>query len=438
MRRSPVRLIAALTGCLTALLAGCAPGPGTDTGSSAQPSSTIDWKSFQGQKLTYVYFTDGPDEQATRTAIQGFEKATGATVDLQIVPFADLEKSLQARLSGNNQPEVARVSDWRPYQDQLVDFTSYFGKDYPNEFIPGEAQAASDSSGHLLAVPSDLTMNGPFVNVDAFAKAGVPVPKKGDKWTWDDLVTAAKKVQAANNMEFALAIDKSGHRVSTVLSEFGTTMVGADGKNTLDTGKATKTLTELTGLMGSGAMSKDFWLESGSKYKGANDMFLAGAVPVYLSGNWQVGQFAKNAKFIWAAVPNPCAERCGGFPGGKYMVAFKGSKNPALGAAFTQWMNRTENQRQIDQTASWLPTRKDLVSSGVTYPQRADDMAVFLDDVAKTPADTYAANAAPAFSGSAKALVAEMAKVVAGQEDVPAAVTSLHNQIDQLVATAGK
>ena len=45
----------------------------------------------------------------------------------------------------------------------------------------------------MYAVPSDLTINGPMINVDAFKKAGVAVPTK---WTWDQLVTDAKKVAA--------------------------------------------------------------------------------------------------------------------------------------------------------------------------------------------------------------------------------------------------
>lgn len=33
--------------------------------------------------LTYLYFTDGPDEEATRDLIARFDEETGATVDLQ-------------------------------------------------------------------------------------------------------------------------------------------------------------------------------------------------------------------------------------------------------------------------------------------------------------------------------------------------------------------
>ena len=411
-------------------LTACAPGSSSSSSDSASGPKTVDFKSFKGKTLTYVYFTDGPDEQATRDAIAKFEAETGAKVNLQILPFADLNTSLQARLSAGNAPEVARVADWHVYADEAVDFKQYFGSDYANEFSAGAGGAAQDAEGHMYAVPSDLTINGPMINVDAFKKAGVAIPTK---WTWDQLVTDAKKVAAANNMQYAVAIDKSGNRLSTVLSQYGTVMIGKDGKNALDKEKAAKALTFFTDLVKSNVVPKDFWLGSGSKYSGANEIFLAKQVPVYLSGPWQIGAFAKSASFDWAAVPNPCAERCGGFPGGKYMVAFKNSKEPTLGAAFVQWMNRTENQSEVDKTAFWLPTRQDLTTSGVKYPSRDSDMAVFISQIGETPEETWATSSHPAFTKSATALIAETDKVVAGQQDVTTAVTNLSAAIDKAI-----
>jgi alpha-1,4-digalacturonate transport system substrate-binding protein len=412
-------------------LAACAPGSSSSSPSdSASGPKTVDFNSFKGKTLTYVYFTDGPDEQATRDAIAKFESATGAKVNLQILPFADLNTSLQARLSAGKAPEVARVADWHVYADEAVDFKQYFGSDYASEFSAGAAGTAQDAEGHMYAVPSDLTINGPMINVDAFKKAGVAVPTK---WTWDQLVTDAKKVAAANKMQYAVAIDKSGNRLSTVLSQYGTVMIGKDGKNALDKDKAIKALTFFTDLVKSNVSPKDFWLGSGSKYSGANEIFLAKQVPVYLSGPWQVGAFAKSASFDWAAVPNPCAERCGGFPGGKFMVAFKNSKEPTLGAAFVQWMNRSENQSAIDKTAFWLPTRQDLTTSGVKYPSRDSDMSVFISQIGETPEETWASGSNPAFTNSATALIAETDKVVAGQQDVATAVTNLSAAIDKAI-----
>jgi alpha-1,4-digalacturonate transport system substrate-binding protein len=399
----------------------------TDT-AAGESGSDFDFSAYAGETVTYVYFTDGaPDEEATRAAIATFTEETGVEVDLQIVPFADLETTLQAQLSGGDVPDVARVSNWRPFVGDVVDMNEMFGADYSDQFLAGQVATALGDNGEFLAVPSDITMNGPFINVDAFNEAGVEIPTE---WTWDELIEAAKQVQEANDMEFAVAIDKSGHRVSTVLSQFGTTLLGPDGV-TLDPAMAEAAITTLTDLMAEDAMSADFWLESGSRYAGANEMFLAEAVPVYISGNWQVGQFAENAAFEWAAVPNPCAERCGGFPGGKYMVAFSGSDNPELAAAFVEWMNRTENQQQISEGASWLPTRNDLIESGLTYTSRSEDMAVFLADIAATPDDTYLSLASPAFNAAATAVVEEIALVVAGEEDVPTAVENIIARSEQ-------
>jgi alpha-1,4-digalacturonate transport system substrate-binding protein len=318
-------------------------------------------------------------------------------------------------------PHVARVSNWRPYEGDVVDMNEAVGADYSSQFLPGQVATAVNADGQFLAVPSDITMNGPIINVDAFNEAGVEIPTE---WTWEEMIAAATEVQEAAGMEFALAIDRSGHRVSTVLSQFGTVLFDADGV-ALDPAKAEAAITTLTDLMAEEAMDPDFWIEGGTRYADARELFLAGGVPVWISGNWQVAGLATEASFEWAAVPNPCAERCGGFPGGKYMVAFSGSDNPELGAAFVEFMNSTEIQQGLCEGASWLPTRNDLIESGIEYPDRSDDMNVFLADVAATPEDTYLSLASPAFSAGATAVVDEIALVVAGEEDVATAVENI-------------
>ena len=431
-------VIATVGAALLALTA-CAPGESGDTAGPAEGepgSQSIDWESFKGDTLDYVYFTDGPDEAVTRQLIAQFEEETGATVNLQIVPFAELEQTLQARINSGSPPEVARVAQWYPYADSLVDVRTYLGEDYPEQFIAPQAAAGTDPDGRFLAVPNDLTMNGPFINVDAFKAAGVELPPTDDPWTWEEMVDSATAVQKANGMESAIALDKSGHRISTVLSEYGTTLLNEDGE-ALDAEAATAALTELNDLVQSGALLRDFWLESGSRYAGANEQFLAQQVPVYLSGNWQVGQFAQNATFQWAAVPNACAERCGGMPGGKFLTAFSGSKNPELGVAFVDWMNRAEQQVAMAEGAYWIPTRNDLAEAEINYPDRAEDMAVFRADVERTPDDAFAANAHPAFGAAATVVVEEVSAMFAGQQDPAATVDNIKSGVADVAEQVG-
>lgn len=393
------------------LLAACAPGSNEGSTNSSAPNH-----------LTYLYFTDGPDEQVTRSLITAFEQETGATVELQIVPFSELSQQVQGRIASDNAPDVFRTDTLTGYRDALLDLKAN-QQDIGDQFLDEARDYVKGPNGELLAVPSDLTMNGPFINLDLFAKAGVTPPK--EPWKWDELIANARKVQQANGSAFAIAHDKSGHRFSGMLNQFGTNIFGADGKVGLDPAKAATAIRQFADLHQQGLMSKDFWLESGTKYKGANDIFLAGDAPVYFSGNWQVSQFVKAAKFRWAAMPNPCAERCGGYPGGKFMAATKQSANPELAARFVAFMNSRAAQEKYAKEAQFLPTRKDLIAAGVQYPTRSEDMATFLADVKRTDKATFSSVYSPGFSPTATTVVKELAAVIAGQENPDQAVANI-------------
>ena len=52
-------------------------------------------------------------------------------------------------------------------------------------------------------------------------------------------------------------------------------------------------------------------------------------------------------------------------------------------------------------------------------------MDVFITDLGRTPTFGYAANASPAFAGSATELVNQLSEVVAGNKDLPTAKADL-------------
>jgi len=386
---------------------------------------------WKGKTINYLYFTDGPDEKYTRDLVAQFTQQTGINVNLQIIPFANLDSTLAARLAAGNPPDLARVASPQLYVNDALNLDQYFGANYRKEFLPGSYTAVLDKNGGLFGVPSDLTMNGPLINVDLFKKAGVPLPSTTKPWTWTEMLAAAKKVQAATKTDYAFAIDKSGHRLSTVLSQYGTSLIGAGGTNGLDVAKATKALQPLVDMYVADQAPKDLWLGSGAKYAAPLDIFYAQQVPVYLSGNWQVAALAANAKFNWAAAPNPCDVACGGFPGGKFEIAFKKSANPVIAAYFLNWLNKPAEQNYMDQGSFWMPTRVDLANAGIKYPSNAADMNVFIADSARTPDLAYAKDAqGAAFSNAANALRDGLTSVIAGKTTLTAMLTDLKTKID--------
>ena len=404
---------------------------GTATVNAPTAAQLASWK---GKTLNYLYFTDGPDELATRALATKFEAATGAKVNIELIPFANLNQTLAARLAGGNAPDIARVASPATFVKDLLNLDPYLGRDYRKEYLPGSYTQVLNSAHNLVGIPYDLTINGPFVNLDLFKKAGVTVPTK---WTWDQMLADAKKVQKATGTDYAYALDKSGHRISTVLSQYGSYMIDERGHNAFKIAphRAAQALKTITDLLKADQAPMDLWMGTGTKYASPLDIFYAQQLPIYLSGNWQVAALDKNATFNWAAVPNPCQLNCGGFPGGKFLVAFKGSKNPSLAAYFLSWLGQSAQMDQIDQAANWLPTRVDLAAKGVSYPRRAADMNVFLADSVLTPARAYGygSNGA-AFTNAANALVVETQNIVAGKMTPSAAVADLSSKIDGFLA----
>ena len=395
---------------------------------------------WKGKEITYYFYNDSQAElDTTKTQIAAFEKLTGAKVKLDVIPFTSLDTQLQARLAAGNAPDVGRLNNPGLYIKDSLDLEKYLGRKYAAEFLKGSTlQVTHPVTKKLIGVPYDLTVNGPFINVDMFKKAGVAVPTS---WNWTQLIAAGKAVQKATGSEYAFAIDKSGHRVSTAMSHFGAFMVDKNQRNVLPTSKfrAEKAVKLITDLYKADQAPRDLWIGTGTKYSSPTAIFLAQQTPIFFSGNWQVAALAKDAKFDFAAVPNPKELNAGGWPGGKFLTAFNASKNPDLAAYFLYYLADAAQMEQMDKNAFWLPTRADLVAKGVKYATRATDMDVFQADAGKTPAAAYGIQSVPTLTGLIYNKLRDlMTEVMAGKITAKQAIQTQSDFIDAQLATLRK
>jgi alpha-1,4-digalacturonate transport system substrate-binding protein len=409
------------------------------TTSGLQPTAA-QLKAWKGKTITYYFYNDSQQElDTTKAQIADFEKLTGATVKLDVIPYTSLDTQLQARLAAGNAPDVARLNNPGLYAKDALDLEKYFTRKYAAEFLKGSTlQVTHPTTKKLVGVPYDLSMNGPFINVDMFKKAGVAVPTS---WNWAELVAAGKKVQKATGSEYAFAIDKSGHRISTIMSQLGAYMVDKNGKNVLPTSRfrAEKAVKIVTDLYKADLGPRDLWIGTGTKYSSPTAIFLSEQTPIFFSGNWQVAALAKDAKFTFAAVPNPKELNGGGWPGGKFLVAFNASKTPDLAAYFLHYLADTAQMEAMDKNAFWLPTRVDLVAKGVKYPTRAADMDVFQADTAKTPAAAYGIQSVPTLTGKIYDKLRDlMTEVIAGKITTKQLIEQQIAWIDTQLATLKK
>lgn len=350
--------------------------------------------------IRITWYNDGNEGEVMRALLDRYEKENpGIKVVLDTVAYADLDKTLQPQAEAGTPPDLARVTDLTRYRKYYLDLRPYlknaaeWEKNWAPEFLQSLRTGTDTTS--LNGFPTQFTVSGPFINRTLFAQAGVPVPSDTkDKVTWAEWVDAAKKVAAATKTDYAVAIDRSGHRF------WGPAL--SNCAHFIDSMTATKFTVDTPGFRNAAQMLLDWnknklmppevWAGSGGQYTAANTYFTNGKLVFYFSGSWQVQQFttAIGNKFEWDAVPNPTGD-CGstGMPGGAALVAFKASKNPKEVGKLVDWLTSAAVLEEFTAKTLFLPGHLGLAKKGITYPASSKVLNVFLKEIPKLLPEAY-------------------------------------------------
>jgi multiple sugar transport system substrate-binding protein len=211
--------LAATAGCMTA----------SDSGSV----TLLDWETVPGTPLG--------------AALKAFEKKTGIHVDVQPTPTTDYDTKLRTVMSSGAPPDVVRMNDdyVRGYSvnGQLLDLNPYIKSDglKASQYFerPWKFPIQPDGSHTALCVGTQPCVI--FYNVDAFRKAGLPLPPTTwtDKnWKWDDFLAVAKRLTIPGKRWGILMYDDtSAETFCTVNNGDPTGIYAADGKTFTLAGK---------------------------------------------------------------------------------------------------------------------------------------------------------------------------------------------------------
>ena len=386
--------------------------------------------------LRFLWFTDGPDKPAIEGLVKRFNDTNpDIKVEFTIVPFAELNQLLVTQASAGQAPDLARVTEPYRFFQHTLDLRPHLkNKNFVKEFLDEPVKSVTGAGGEFYGFPHDLTMNGPLVNVSLFKKAGVDLPK-GERVAWEEWMAAAAKVKKATGVPFAAAADRSGHRLDGFLQSYKGGYFTPDGKDVRITGAETKKGVEaFVGFHKDGTMPLDIWA-GGTGYVGANQQFVNGQLVFYLSGNWQVAPFNDTigSKFEWAAVPNGYNGQAGGMPGGKFLIAFKNTKAPDKVARLVEFLGGADAMTEYVSKAMFLPTRKDLISKGVRYPARNEDMNVFVKGVGQLPQSAYVDNYNLHFGQVANEVRDRVTQAITGELNVDKALEMARAKAKELL-----
>ncbi len=385
------------------VLAACAPVPvaapaeapaegeaaATEAAEAPAPSGDV-------TELRITWYDDGNEGAVLRELLDRFEADNpDIKVVIDTVDYANgIQQTLPIQLEAGEGPDMARVTQLGIVSQYMLDLRPYLSNPeyWEENFGPFLKWMQTDPDGNAIpGYMTQLTVTGPFINRTLFEQAGVAVPSdSSDQVTWQEWADAARQVAEATGT-FAMAMDRSGHRLAGPAVSMGATYFDAEGNPALVGDQGFKDMAQLmVDWHADGTMMPDVWIGSAGSYVAGNQPFVNGQLALYMSGSWQVGQFNTNIAdaFDWEAVPNPCGPGgCTGMPGGAALVAINTTEHPEEVARVMEYLTSEEVMSEFYARTLFIPGHLGLAETGVEFqaelPQTLTSLNVFASEVGK-------------------------------------------------------
>jgi alpha-1,4-digalacturonate transport system substrate-binding protein len=399
---------------------------------------------FAQTELRITWYNDGNEGEVMRSLLDRFEEANpDIKVTLDVQPYKAILESLPVQLEAGEGPDLARVTDLGGLSQYYLDLTPYISNApyWRENFGPflKWLQPTPDSEA-ISGFMTQLTVTGPYVNKTLFEQAGVEMPGQGA--TWDDWAAAVKQVAGKLDIAIPMAWDRSGHRVAGPAISMGAKMFDAEGNPALVDDGLKAMAQRLYDWHQDGTMAKDLWGSvSGSTYLGANEEFANAQVVMYMSGSWQIPQFAEKIgdAFDWWAVPAPCGPAaCTGMPGGAALVAIKDTKHPEEVGKLMEYLSGKDVLSEFYGKTLFIPGHLGLAAEGVAF--ETDDPG------ARHALETFA-GAVPTISPIAfnlqgykfnrvmfNALISRLGEAIVGELTLDEAYQRMTSDVEQQIA----
>lgn len=323
-------------------------------------------------ELRLTWYTDGTEDVVMRDLLDRFEAENpDIKVVMDTVAYQSILEQLPLQLAADEGPDMARVTDLGGLAKYYLDMTPYlsdpqYWEDNFDPFLqwlrpPGETTG-------IYGFMTQLTVTGPFINRTLFDQAGVE--PLGEGAAWEEWAEVSRQVAEATGTPYAMAMDRSGHRLAGPAISMGATFFDAEGKPIV-TDEGFHAMAELmVQWHEDGTMPLEIWGGTGGSYAAANEEFINGQLVFYISGSWQIGQFDSKIgdAFDWQAVPQPCGPTaCTGMPGGAAVVAIKDTEHPEEVARVMEWLAQADILSEFYGRTLFLPAHLGLIESGIEF-----------------------------------------------------------------------
>lgn len=442
------------------LAAACAPAPATDTGSSdtaasdtaaeaeatEAPADEASTEDGDVVTLRMTWYTDGNEDVIMRDLLDRFEEENpDIDVVMDVVAYQQILENLPIQLAAGEGPDMARVTDLGGLAEYYLDLsphlsdTAYWEENF-GPFL--EWLRLPDDEAGIYGFMTQLTVTGPFVNKTLFDQAGVEMP--GAEATWEEWAEATRQVAEATGLEYAMVMDRTGHRFAGPAISQGAQYFDDEGNPVIAGDEGFATMAQhLIDWHEDGTMLPEVWTGAGGSYAAGNEEFVNAQVVLYMSGSWQIGQFAESIgdAFDWVAVPNPCGPAaCTGMPGGAALVGISTTEHPEEVARVMEYLASEDVLREFSARTLFIPGHLGLSEQGVEFEtdvqQAADALAVFTAEVGKLSEIAFDLQAYPYNRVIFDATRDRLTQAIVGELTLEEAIQRIQEDVDTRLAEA--
>jgi alpha-1,4-digalacturonate transport system substrate-binding protein len=393
-----------------------------------------------GTEIRFTYYADGNEADVMQGLVDKFmaENPT-ISVILDVVPYSTIDEQLPIQVETGEGPDLARITNFSAFSGELLDLRPYLTDPaYFEANFPAPVLAAMGPGLH--GFPDALTVTGPYVNKTLFDQAGIDMPGEGA--TWADWTEATQQVAEATGVQYAISIDRTGHRFAGPAMSMGAQLLDDNGTFTIDTPGFRAFAETLNGWHEAGITPAEVWLV-GDSLNSCVDFFKSGDLVMCMSGSWQINGLANDIgdAFDWVVVPNPTGDGGStGVAGGAAIVAFNETKAPEAVAALMEFLIQPENYSEFSAKTLTLPAQTEVASKGVAFETDnasvLSALAEFTAEVPKLQDQAVALNVNPFAFAYYRNSANRIGQYLTGELSLDDALARLQQDIDDAIAEA--
>ena len=390
--------------------------------------------------LRFTYYADGVEADVIKPLIDQFmTENPNITVILDVVPYKTIDEQLPVQVESGEGPDLARITNFGAYAGKLLDLRPYLADSaYYEANFPAPILNALGFGGY----PDALTITGPYVNKTLFDQAGVEL--LGEGATWEEWTALTKQVAEATGSQYAISIDRTGHRFAGPAMSMGAELIDAEGNFVVDT-PGFRAFAELVkSWHDEGITPQEVWLGA-EPVNSCINPFKSGQLVMCMSGSWQINGLSKDVgdAFDWVVVPNPTGDGGStGIAGGSAVVGFADTQYPEEVAMLIEFLIQPENYSAFSAGASSLPAQSEVAASGVKFasdnPLVLAALSAYTTEVTKLTDQAVSLNVHPYAFAYYRNSANRIAQYLSGELSLDEMLVNLQQDIDNAIAEAQK